>query len=177
MTDEPKLDHEPQIDDKTLAFAARVFDCARHGTVDEMAGLLDHGLPPNMANDKGDSLLMLAAYNLNAPVAKLLLERGADPDLVNDNGQTPLLGVCFKGDLPLVELLLAHGAAVEGRPGADLGPLATATMFGKTDIVRVLLGKGADPLRKGPDGVTVADRAKAMGLAEIVAMVEARQGH
>ena len=134
----------PQLDEETLAFAARVFDLARHGQAAEVAGLLDHGLPTNLRNDKGDGLLMLAAYNGNAPVAELLLQRGADPDLGNDNGQTPLMGVCFKGEAAIVEMLLAHGAAVDG--------LMTAAMFDKVDIVEALLARGADPARKDGGG-------------------------
>ncbi len=159
---------DPQLDEETLAFAARVFDMARHGTAADLAPLLDHGLPPNMQNDKGDSLLMLAAYNENRPVARLLLERGADPDLINDKGQTPLAGVCFKGDLELVDLLLAHGAAVDGPPGSDRSPLMTAAMFDKVDIVEALLAKGADPARKDGGGLSAVDLATSMGATRVL---------
>ena len=162
----------PQLDDETLAFAARVFDLARHGDVAEMAGLLDHGLPPNMRNDRGDSLLMLAAYNGNAATARLLLERGADPDCINDKGQTPLQGVCFKGENAIVELLLAHGAAVDGPPDSDRTPLMTAAMFDKTGIVAVLLAHGADPARKDGGGLSAADLARSMGATRVLALID-----
>lgn len=162
----------PQLDEETLAFAARVFDLARHGQAAEVAGLLDHGLPTNLRNDKGDGLLMLAAYNGNAPVAELLLQRGADPDLGNDNGQTPLMGVCFKGEAAIVEMLLAHGAAVDGPPGSDRTPLMTAAMFDKVDIVEALLARGADPARKDGAGVSAADLARSMGATRVLALIE-----
>jgi len=46
------------LDEETLAFAQRVFGHARAGRVEELTELLDQGLPPNLRNDKGDSLLM-----------------------------------------------------------------------------------------------------------------------
>ena len=162
----------PQLDDETLAFAARVFDLARHGDAAAVADLLDHGLPPNMRNDKGDSLLMLAAYNGNAPVAEQLLRHGADPDLANDNGQTPLMGVCFKGETAIVEMLLAHGAAVDGPPGSDRTPLMIAAMFDRVDIVEALLARGADPARKDGGGLSAADLARSMGAKRVLARIE-----
>ena len=166
------MSETPHLDEETLAFAARVFDLARHGDALEVAALLDHGLLPNMRNDRGDSLLMLAAYNGNAPVAELLLQRGADPDLVNDKGQTPLMGVCFKGETAIVELLLAHGAAVDGPAGSDRTPLMTAAMFDKIDIVEALLAGGADPGRKDGGGVSAADLARSMGATRVLAVIE-----
>ena len=61
----PAAAPDAQPDDETLAFAARVFDLARHGDALEMRDLLAQGLPPDLRNDKGDSLLMLSAYNGN----------------------------------------------------------------------------------------------------------------
>ena len=55
------MSNPPQLDDETLAFAERVFDLARQSDAAEMAGPLDHGLPPNMRNDNCDGLLVLAA--------------------------------------------------------------------------------------------------------------------
>lgn len=132
----------PQLDDETLAFAARVFNLARHGDAGELADLLDQGLPVNLRNDKGDTLLMLAAYNGNGPAIDVLLDRGADPDLANDKGQVPLAGAAFKGDLPLAKQLLERGAAVNA---GDRTPLMIAAMFDRVAIAEVLLDHGADP--------------------------------
>lgn len=161
-------DQDPRLDDDTLAFAARVFQVAREGDVASMRGLLDHGLPPNLANDKGDTLLMLAAYNENEHVARLLLERGADPDRLNDKGQTPLAGVTFKGNLALVEALVEHGAAVNGVGDGARGPLTVAAMFDRTEIMTYLLEHGADPDAKDASGKTATDFATSMGATKAV---------
>lgn len=54
-------------------------------------------MPANLTNDRGDSLLMLAAYHGHAEAVTALVGRGADPDRANDRGQTPLAGAVFKG--------------------------------------------------------------------------------
>jgi len=63
----------------------------------------------NLADAKGNSLLMLASYNGEVETTRMLLGRGADVDRRNDRGQTPLGGAAFKGDEEIVALLLAHG--------------------------------------------------------------------
>lgn len=120
--------HDPEV----LQLAAKVFDLARHGDTDTLAAYVDAGVPANLTNDKGDSLLMLAAYHGHAAAVSALLDRGADPDRVNDRGQTPLAGAAFKGDQEVLRLLLDHGADPRaGSPSA----LETARMFGRQDLL------------------------------------------
>ena len=111
----------------TLAFAARVFQYARMGHAEDLATLFGQGLPANLRNDKGDSLLMLAAYNGQAEATRVILEAGGDPELANDRGQTPLGAACFKGGEEIVRLLLEHGARIEGHGGDGRTPLMIAS--------------------------------------------------
>src|SRR5437763_13543421 len=90
-----------ELDEDTLAFVRRVFGFARAGDSAELASLLRQGLPPNLRNERGDSLLMLACYHGQFDAARVLLEHGADPDIMNDAGQAPLHGAAFKGQLPI----------------------------------------------------------------------------
>lgn len=123
---------EPAHDPEVLELAQRIFDLARHGDRDTVATYLDMGVPPNLTNDKGDTLVMLAAYHGHADVVRTLLDHGADPERVNDKGQTPLAGAVFKGADDVVEVLLDAGADPEaGTPSA----LETARMFEKQDLV------------------------------------------
>ena len=82
-----------------------------------LAALLSKGLPPNLRNHKGDTLLMLASYHGHVDAVKVLLEHKADPEIRNDNGQSPIQGAAFKGDLVMVQALVEGGAQVEGVPG------------------------------------------------------------
>jgi len=101
-------------DDELIAFASEVFDVARRGDAAMLDALLGKGLPPNLRNDRGDTLVMLASYHGHADAVRVLLEHKADPDMRNDNGQTPIAGAAFKGFRPVIEVLLEHGADVEG---------------------------------------------------------------
>lgn len=122
--------HDPEV----LQLAAKVFDLARHGDTDTVAAYVDAGVPANLTNDRGDSLVMLAAYHGHPATAEALLQRGADPDRPNDRGQTPLAGAVFKGEDEVVKVLIEHGAdPAAGTPSA----IETARMFQKSDLLEL----------------------------------------
>jgi ankyrin repeat protein len=127
---------EPAHDPEVLQLAARVFDFARHGDTDRLAAYIDAGVPVDLTNDRGDTLLMLAAYHGHADTVRALLQRGAEPDRANDRGQTPLAGAVFKGEQDVVSALVDGGAdPAAGVPSA----IDTARMFGKNELL-VLFG-------------------------------------
>lgn len=170
----------PDLDDATLAFAGRVFQYARMGHAEELAGLFAQGLPANLRNDKGDSLLMLAAYNGQAETARVVLEAGGDPELANDRGQTPLAGAAFKGDATIVALLLDHGAQIDGQGDGTADGARTAlmlaAMFDRVAIVELLLARGADPARRDASGMNAAELARQMGAKETPALLDRAAG-
>ncbi|CAL9452631.1 hypothetical protein SUDANB171_02460 [Streptomyces sp. enrichment culture] len=126
--------HEPAHDPEVLQLAAKIFDLARDGDTDTVAAYVDAGVPPNLSNDKGDTLLMLAAYHGHARTVEALLQRGADPGRANDRGQTPLAGAVFKGETEVVRTLVAAGAdPAAGQPSA----IDTARMFAKADLLEL----------------------------------------
>jgi uncharacterized protein len=115
-----------------LQFAAKVFDLARQGDTATLAAYVNAGVPANLCNHKGDTLIMLAAYHGHPRTVAALLERGADPDRPNDRGQTPLAGAVFKGEREVIEALLDGGAdPTAGTPSA----VDTARMFGNADLI------------------------------------------
>ena len=117
---------------EVLQFAAKVFNLARQGETGTLAAYVDAGVPANLCNDNGDTLVMLAAYHGHPQTVSALLERGADPDRPNDRGQTPLAGAVFKGEQAVIEALLAGGAdPTAGIPSA----VETARMFGLDDLI------------------------------------------
>ncbi|WP_055601630.1 ankyrin repeat domain-containing protein [Streptomyces aureus] len=121
-------------DPEVIELASKVFDLARTGDADALAAYVDAGVPANLTNDKGDSLVMLAAYHGHAAAVSALLARGADADRANDRGQTPLAGAVFKGEDAVVRALLAGGANPEaGTPSAA----DTARMFGKAELLEL----------------------------------------
>lgn len=123
---------------KMESFVKLAFDFARNDDATSLQIMLDNGLNPNLANHKGDTLLMLASYHNALECVKLLLSKGANVDTPNDRGHTPLAGVCFKGYKEVAELLLEFGANPDGCGGA-LSPINTAIMFRRKEILTLLL--------------------------------------
>lgn len=118
-------------------------DFARDGSTELLEGMIRSGLPVNLADAKGNSLLMLAAYNGNEETAKMLLANGADVDRRNDRGQTPLGGVAFKGYATIARLLVEHGADLNADNGGGTTPATYATLFGRYEVAEYLQSKGA----------------------------------
>jgi ankyrin repeat protein len=117
--------------------ATRLFAMAREGDAATLAAYVDAGVPVNLANDKGDTLVMLAAYHGHPAAVTALVERGADVNRLNDQGQAPLAGAVFKGEDDVVRVLVAAGANPRaGHPTA----VDTARMFGRDDLLQVLEG-------------------------------------
>lgn len=123
-----------ELDAETLAFAHRMFDLARDGATAELADYVDAGLPIDLTNDKGDTLLILAAYHAHAETVAALLARGADPR-TNDRGQTALAAATFRSSAEAVRALLAAGADPHhGNPSA----VETARFFDLPEMLALL---------------------------------------
>ncbi|MFF7189221.1 ankyrin repeat domain-containing protein [Streptomyces sp. NPDC008222] len=121
-------------DPEVVELATKIFDLARRGETEALVAYVDAGVPANLTNDRGDSLVMLAAYHGHADAVRALLARGAEADRVNDRGQTPLAGAVFKGELEVIQTLLDGGAdPAVGTPSA----VDTARMFGKSDLLEL----------------------------------------
>jgi ankyrin repeat protein len=118
MSDEPT----PQM----VELAHQMFDLARAGLAERLLAYVDAGVPVDLTDSQGNTLLMLAAYHGHPAVVAGLAERGADVDRLNDRGQSPLAGAVFKGEDEVVATLLTHGADPDvGTPTAR----ATAEFF------------------------------------------------
>lgn len=120
------------MDPELIELATKVFDLARSGDAATLTAYLEAGVPANLTNDRGDTLLMLAAYHGHLEAVSALLDHGADPNRPNDKGQTPAAGAVFKGEDDILRALLAAGADPDaGTPSAR----DAASMFGKTHLL------------------------------------------
>ena len=123
---------------------AIALDAARQGEAAVLRPMLEAGLPINLRDEKGNTLLMLAAYHGHAPTVALLIDQGADPDARNDRDQTPLAGVAFKGHLAVARQLLAGGADPQADQGGGRTPEMFAAMFGHQAMVGLLREAAGD---------------------------------
>lgn len=112
-----------------VELAHQLLDLAREGHAERLLAYIDAGVPADLTDAHGNTLLMLAAYHGHPAVVAGLVGRGADVDRLNDRGQSPLAGALFKGEDEVVAVLVSAGADPDhGHPTAR----ATAEMFGRT---------------------------------------------
>lgn len=61
----------PSLSPEAIAFAARIYDAARAGQIDIFEQALPAGLPANMTNEKGDSLVSAGSSYFNVLMLSL----------------------------------------------------------------------------------------------------------
>ncbi|KAI4126713.1 MAG: hypothetical protein LQ338_003616 [Usnochroma carphineum] len=138
---EPTTNPKPHLSPSTLPpealdLATRLFNAARTGDLPIFQQAIPAGLPVNLTNDKGDTILMLASYHTHPSLVQYLLSRGADPDALNEKGQSPLAGAVFKAaGAPSAP---ASGEEDEDGRSRDEGPSEADR------VVQLLLDAGAD---------------------------------
>lgn len=125
-----------ELPPEAIALASRLFDMARQGETRGLESYLQAGIPPNLTNSTGDTLLMLAAYHNREETVASLLERGADPDALNGKGQSPLAGAIFKGHTEVVRTLVhkGHADVRKGKPNA----VECAAMFKRWEEAEIM---------------------------------------
>ena len=134
MSDHDERGAEPADgpDERLVDLAHQMFDLARAGHTERLAAYVRAGVPVDLTDASGNTLLMLAAYHGRPETVQALAELGADVDRPNDRGQTPLAGAVFKDEGEVVAVLLAAGADPDvGRPTAR----ETAAMFGRGELL------------------------------------------
>jgi uncharacterized protein len=120
-----------------LAFLQGAFEPAREGDAEQLTAYVDAGLPVDLTNGSGDTLLILAAYHRHADLVRALLAHGADHARLNDRGQSALAAAVFRQDAEVLTALLEAGAdPALGRQSA----LATATVFELSAMLALLTG-------------------------------------
>lgn len=123
---------DPLPDPGLVEIAHQCFDWARAGETTRLAAYVEAGVPVELTDASGNTLLMLAAYHGQAETVRALAAAGAVVDALNNRGQTPLAGAVFKGEDDVVRALLELGADPDaGTPTAR----ATAAMFERPDLI------------------------------------------
>ena len=98
-----------------------IFSFARHNRVDKVEELLDKGVPVNVRDQFGNTILAVSCQNGHKRVAKAALRRGADINAQNYKGNTPL-HFCFTygyGDT-LGQYMISKGADASMRNHAGV---------------------------------------------------------
>ncbi|KAI4192341.1 MAG: hypothetical protein LQ348_003194 [Seirophora lacunosa] len=140
-TPNPSATTDPStLPQEAIDLATRFFNAARTGDLPIFEQSIPAGLPANLTNDKGDTLLMLASYHTHPELVSYLLARGADPNTLNERGQSPLAGAVFQA----AGAPGGHGAA--SAPGSAVNEDRSRDEWeNEADrVVQMLLDAGAD---------------------------------
>ena len=82
-----------------------VFEAARCGDTDTVKAYLDSGIPVDLTDEDGRTILHCAAGEGQIKVVELLIERGCRIDLVDNNGWTPSICAIAHGCMETLQLL------------------------------------------------------------------------
>lgn len=104
---------------------------------------------------------MMAAYNSDTDMVRLLLANGADVSRTAGQYHTALQAAAFTGNLTVIEALVAAGADIHTRGGMFSTALIAAEKAGHEAIVSRLLERGA----ARPQACEPADKAEFLGTA------------
>ncbi len=140
---------------------------AETGDASQVLLYLRAGMPVDVADARAWTPLMVAAFNGNEEVARLLIEYGANKRARDRGGYTPLHWAALKG-YKEVTALVAAGVDCNVRSSFGLTPLLQAASNGHAEVVSMLLQRGADPNLASNDGWTPLHKAVANGHAETI---------
>lgn len=112
--------------------------------------LLEHGVSPNAADSRNDTVLKLAVEKKLIPIMRFLLAHGANPNIPDHLNMVPLIYALEKGSYEMAVELLNHGANTNVLGIFSGTPLAAALnlRYESTIFMRLLLKHGANPNAK-----------------------------
>ena len=143
---------------------ARYFDAAREGNVALLQAFYQAGLDGNVADDKGYTALILAAYHgHNDAVSYLLGKENINACQEDNKGNTALMGAIFKGHLGVARKLMFAECNIDETNSQGQTALMFASLFDRQSLVSELIEKGANPQHKDLAGNSVADIALSQG--------------
>lgn len=143
---------------------AHYFDAAREGNVELLQAFYQAGLDGNVADEKGYTALILAAYHgHNDAVSYLLGKENINACQEDNKGNTALMGAIFKGHLSVARKLMFAQCNIDETNSQGQTALMFASLFDRQSLVSELIKQGANPQHKDLAGNSVADIALSQG--------------
>ena len=115
---------------------AGLIKAVKFDDVYEVKARLREGFSPNLTDENGNPLLVLAIKDRSYRVIEVLLAaKEMDVDLSNKQGETPLMIASINGDLPLVKALVLKNRAQVDHIGWT--PLHYASAKGQLEVAQI----------------------------------------
>lgn len=136
--------------------------------------LLEAGADPDASADPRARPLAVAASKGQETNVTLLLEHGADVNINRGEGETPIHRAAQHGFPEIIRILAARGADVNSVNDEDQPPLEIAVLNRHREAFDALIEAGADPLRRGKNGITLIMDAAWSGEAGVIPLLAKR---
>ncbi|MCE7482751.1 MULTISPECIES: ankyrin repeat domain-containing protein [Microbacterium] len=111
------------------------FDLARQGRTGPLGEMIDAGVPIDVRNPRGDTVLIVATYAEQEHTVADLVRRGADLNALNAAGQTAISCAVFRKNETLLRMLLDAGADPDAGP---LSAIAITEQFALPEMRTIL---------------------------------------
>lgn len=150
-----------------------VFEAARQNDERTIEEYLNEGFSPNVRNDRGDTLLTVAAYRgSDRVVTRLLYSPSLDLEARNRMGLTAVAAASFQGHDEILEELLRCGA--DPNAGNSIGQTAVmfAALASRSSAIRILAEAGADLEARDAHGNTPDSLARGQGGDDVAAFIQ-----
>lgn len=134
-----------------------------------LAYIKDGHIQPNIADEDGNTPLMMAAREGDLPAAQELIARGADIHAHTNYHYAPLRCAIAGRNPEIVALLLAHGADANADFVDGVTPLMEASSFGSLPMVNLLLAHGAKVEARTKTGGNALNNAAGNNHPDVIA--------
>ncbi|MCV9877433.1 ankyrin repeat domain-containing protein [Brenneria izbisi] len=121
-----------------------LWNAAREGDLTILDTFITAKYNLNVADEKGYTAVILAAYHGHDAAVEKLLQAGADPCLRDKRGNSALMGAVFKGEVKIARRLIAAECNPDERNNAGQTAAMFASLFQREELLNALKAKGAD---------------------------------
>lgn len=169
------LQHGLDINHPHNRFGASVAEFAIHkDSVEWLEYFFQKGVPLNVLDDSGHSLLELAAGGGKLESLRYLLEKGAELEQASPAGGTAFRQASCNNQIAAMDLLWERGANIEIRDYLESTPLIGCAKGGNLEAVEWLLDHGADINANDKRGKTALAWAKANEHQKVADLLQSR---
>ena len=119
-----------------------ILDAVQSGDIATVKKFLDEGVPVDLTDEEGWSLLHHAAALGQVEVINHLHEKGCRVDLIDNEGCTPLHYAATNGDIETIRLLIAMGSNVNSVDNKGNTPLKWSVMCEENAAIEELTKHG-----------------------------------
>jgi len=153
----------------SAAPADTMIKAVKFDDVKEVKKQLANGMDPNMTDNQGIPLLVIAAREKSDKVVAALIDNPkTNIEILDKAGENAMMMAALNGDIDIVKQLIAKDAEVNKKGWA---PLHYAAANGNDDIVKLLLDHDAYIDAGSPNGTTPLMMAAMYGSAAAVQLL------